>query len=591
MDSNQTNLQTTPYTIIFSTMLSSIKIFNEIKNVAYPSLATIDPYQSTKSPRATRPSSSSSSVNIFSEIKNHKNDLIEVVRLLQSKSNEKARKLARSKNVKGDLPLHAAMLNGKKGVLDLVKLLVKLYPEGSRKQNNCGNIPIHRMGPHINEDKNKAFAFLLDDFPEGAKLKDKDGWLPIHFAAWYGHKEIIRQLFIRYPEGLKQKNGKDSLPIHLAFQKTTELDAVRMLIDYYPKCLEVEGSSNQVPLEKALKNPGTSLDVLKLICSNCPQLVGSVIDKVVTSYNNSDVWLRRLAEACPEAFHISCDCTFSPDVGANSCTCMSSHPVMRFLERSSDELENWQKQVVSHLLRCQFQGQKHKKHFHNLSAWQQENTDKIFAELVDKLAATKAERDELETDLEEQIQYFKEIQEKHEEQLDDLRCQNKKQLREVIAGARESEEEVREQLAEAISLNDVSHELRRWESKLVSNSLDTWASPDLVTLAKSLDARLQKLQKQSGSEKTFAQKILSVLFQENEPSRACLLETISKMNSELSEIERILFGIVITPTAASFRRVEEESLESNQRKQILSLFSASSSLIGDLPPSVVGSLE
>jgi hypothetical protein len=63
---------------------------------------------------------------------------------------------------------------GKKGIFDLVQVIVKMNPEGARTKDNCGDLPIHLLGPET-DDGNKALVFLLKEYPEGSNTQNKEG--------------------------------------------------------------------------------------------------------------------------------------------------------------------------------------------------------------------------------------------------------------------------------------------------------------------------------------------------------------------------------------------------------------------------------
>ena len=131
-------------------------------------------------------------MDIHQEIKENPKQLHKVVEKLAALDN--AAELAKKKN-RSWLPLHYAMAYGQEGVLDLVKLLVELHPEGVSGQTHDRRLPIHLItGNNKTDDWLKAFEFLLKKYPNGAKTGDKYGNLPIHKASYHGNVPVLKLL-------------------------------------------------------------------------------------------------------------------------------------------------------------------------------------------------------------------------------------------------------------------------------------------------------------------------------------------------------------------------------------------------------------
>jgi ankyrin repeat protein len=146
---------------------------------------------------------------------------------------------------------------GKKGIFDLVQVLVKMNPEGARMKNTFGDLPIHFLGPGT-DDGNKARKFLLKEYPKGLKVQNKDGQLPIHVAGNTGFGETVKLLLKEYPEGFKVEDNKGgNLPIHHACYKGHL--TIRLLVDAYPGGLQHKNTNGDLPIHIGLR--GTLADI------------------------------------------------------------------------------------------------------------------------------------------------------------------------------------------------------------------------------------------------------------------------------------------------------------------------------------------
>jgi len=148
-------------------------------------------------------------------------------------------------------PLNMACSNADTS-LEMVKLLVNAWPEGTRHRDNSGEfgggsegyLPIHNLCNNYNLDaavSRDILQVLIDADPSSPKERDSsESYLPIHYAAGYGNKslEFCKLLIKAYPESLKIESGDDRLPLHEAcIYKRVEL--VEYLLQEDPESINV----------------------------------------------------------------------------------------------------------------------------------------------------------------------------------------------------------------------------------------------------------------------------------------------------------------------------------------------------------------
>ena len=138
------------------------------------------------------------------------------------------------------LPLHYAALRG--APVEVVRALMDAYPEGARKTDDEGCLPLHFAATV------EVVRALLDANPEGAGMADEDGRLPLHVAAARrAPVEVIRALLDAYPEGARKTDDYGNLPLHFAAAYGAPVDVVRMLVDAYPGAANIEDNKGRTP--------------------------------------------------------------------------------------------------------------------------------------------------------------------------------------------------------------------------------------------------------------------------------------------------------------------------------------------------------
>ena len=141
-----------------------------------------------------------------------------------------------TKNHRSALPLHRAIL--KLASLDLIDVLIELYPNGVCEKDENGLLPLHYACLY-NFCMEKHFNDLRDE-------RDKTSW------GW-----VLKTLIEKYPQALQETDNEGRLPLHLASSsaKTTP-KALEMLLDKYPDAIARRTKSGKLPLHFAVEAPG-----------------------------------------------------------------------------------------------------------------------------------------------------------------------------------------------------------------------------------------------------------------------------------------------------------------------------------------------
>ena len=104
---------------------------------------------------------------------------------------------------------------------------------------------------------------LLELYPDGVKVKNNIGELPLHTACEKNAPiDVIKLLIDLYPDGVKEKNIYDgSLPLHTACQNNAPIDVIQFLYDKYKEGASITDSYGKVPAHY-LSSDSPSLSVL-----------------------------------------------------------------------------------------------------------------------------------------------------------------------------------------------------------------------------------------------------------------------------------------------------------------------------------------
>ena len=182
-------------------------------------------------------------------------------------------------------PLHLIMFI--KPPLDIIQTIIKYAPEVLKMKDITGRLPIHRACLH--GASLEVIQAPLMASPDTIKVTDTDGWLPLHSACWNNDVslDVLNLMIISYPEGVdhKDKDGrtpldilklkKDAekedrngmLPLHHACKKGYSEHLICLLIQAYPKSIEIKDNHNRTPLEYYTSFQGRQLcdEIIELL--------------------------------------------------------------------------------------------------------------------------------------------------------------------------------------------------------------------------------------------------------------------------------------------------------------------------------------
>jgi ankyrin repeat protein len=178
--------------------------------------------------------------------------------------------LAEINNKNGETPLQLAAL---KGHTEIAKLLLDIYPDAAKIQNEVGEgeTPLHYAACREDRGHTEVAKLLLDIYPDAAKIKDKDGDTPLHWAASRGHTKLAKLLLDTYPAAAKIEGYERRTPLHwAAFYGDTEF--AKALLDIYPDAAKIKDEDGDTPLHRAAYRGHTAVAKLLLDKLNISEL-------------------------------------------------------------------------------------------------------------------------------------------------------------------------------------------------------------------------------------------------------------------------------------------------------------------------------
>lgn len=232
----------------------------------------------------------------------------DTVRTLAKAYPEALKKLSDECFVAG-LPLHYAAAYSTR--VEVVRLLLELYPGAVRTRSGRGLLPLHEAA-----SKNSSVEIvhlLMAACPEALQAMvtvDIKG-LPLHFAAALNpHIEVVRTLIQAYPEALHTPTCNSQLPLHHAAAHNSCPDVVRLLIQKYPKALQMMSTNtvNGLPLHSAASF-SRHVKVVRAVLESYPDAIHTKNDRgllplhAAAKHNSNVEVLKLLIDAYPDALH------------------------------------------------------------------------------------------------------------------------------------------------------------------------------------------------------------------------------------------------------------------------------------------------
>lgn len=194
-----------------------------------------------------------------------------------NKEKEQYFKLAATYN-KGDqgrTPLHVILYRGNPP-LGIIETLIEYAPEVLKIENKCGGLPIHRAC--CNGSSLDIIRAMVNGYPESVTMaaygesstpkNTKNGFLPLHLACYNeASLEILNFLIECHPKGIEEKDKKEKtpllilketkyamqkdangkLPLHLACKNVYSANLIHLLIQAYPKSINVKDKRGRKP--------------------------------------------------------------------------------------------------------------------------------------------------------------------------------------------------------------------------------------------------------------------------------------------------------------------------------------------------------
>ena len=177
--------------------------------------------------------------------------------------------------------------------VDLLETLVKHAPKAVQLSKYLGDSPLHYVLRQIEKKNTKipldVITILLKLYPEIAMVRNDHGMLPIHCGA-YKNKEIIQLLLKAYPEGATVQNGLGWLPLHLAVLFDGCRNVIKVLLDEFPEGVKVTDNLGRLPLHHlcAKQNAVKKLDVC-LLSQMIEPYPGSITQKNIDGDDPSNL--------------------------------------------------------------------------------------------------------------------------------------------------------------------------------------------------------------------------------------------------------------------------------------------------------------
>lgn len=188
----------------------------------------------------------------------------------------------------GCLPIHLACWRGDS--LEILDFLLVLHPGSICAKTNKWNYT-NKCNTPFDCLKIKKIKDHLGNTTDYAEEKDEDGMLPLHHACQKGYSmHLICLLINAYPEGTtvkdnhdkkpaqysvvaaSKRNEKGMFPLHqlVARSEGFNKEALLLYFDANPEVIALPDNSGMLPLHHACLNEGSSIENLMLLVKMCP---------------------------------------------------------------------------------------------------------------------------------------------------------------------------------------------------------------------------------------------------------------------------------------------------------------------------------
>lgn len=144
-----------------------------------------------------------------------------------------------------------------------IGLYHQLYPEGFSVSNHQGYLTIHQACDLLPESVD-VVRLVLERYPQGSRVTDMDGRLPLHHVllAEEGTRslELVQVLLDAFPDSPMIADVEGSLPLHHACRKGANTAILRVLLESYPQGAAVRDDDGNFPLHLFGLRPESSTD-------------------------------------------------------------------------------------------------------------------------------------------------------------------------------------------------------------------------------------------------------------------------------------------------------------------------------------------
>lgn len=176
------------------------------------------------------------------------------------------------------LPIHEAC--EKNAPPEVIKALIKAFPESLLLRNSDGSLPLHIA---CKQKSSKAtIAALLSSEPSAAKVKDDDGKYPLHLAcqSQVAH-QIVESLIVCHYRGPFSVDRFDMLPLHWACRQNASFTIIERLLRANPEAVEKKDQWGRTPITLVEDNNHPEKDlVLKALHRDPSFWAGNFVDDI-----------------------------------------------------------------------------------------------------------------------------------------------------------------------------------------------------------------------------------------------------------------------------------------------------------------------
>jgi ankyrin repeat protein len=179
-----------------------------------------------------------------------------------------------------NLPLHKACCRSS---MQVIKLLLKVYPEAACKQNTYGDTPLHCLFKRATSNTSidgqalaEIVGLVIDGYPRTLTMQDADKYTPLHNACHRGApRQVIQLLLDQGLSALQMVTDQGDSALHLACFGTISddsVDNIQLLVERDPSLLHKRNNSGQTALHVACKGfvPIKTLRIMIDCSQACP---------------------------------------------------------------------------------------------------------------------------------------------------------------------------------------------------------------------------------------------------------------------------------------------------------------------------------